>query len=561
MEKDMNLATAFAELNRIFAGNGMDDYNFELAKPFTDYIAGLWQINARQCMILSCMLTSMGEEMTTGQIASHIGIDNLMALTLQQDIDGLAEKGYLVVTKNPQGVNWEQTLIISSSVIYAIRYNREVETDVYKHLTAWDVMGDFADITRKCDYGEMDYPILVNNIHLTLKETQHLHFSRRLLDYRLTKDELVLLIIACVHLVMDEEPIITPSDYDDIIPKGRCRMVQLMFKHKVGNLQGCGLMELYDDTEDVFRITDEFKYDLLSEYENVMATKETAAQDTAQDTADKDDGAKDEKTEGIVEKKLFYNSTEQVQIDRLTNLLNEEKYSEIKMRIKKSGMRMAFTCLFYGAPGTGKTETVMQLARKTGRKVITVNLSTLKSMWVGESEKNIQKVFDEYKATVEKSEMTPILLFNEADGIFGKRYKRVDSEAEQSANTIQNIILQNMEQFDGILIATTNLTENLDNAFERRFLYKIEFNRPSLDVRKKIWQSMIPELSVVDCNLLARKYSFSGGQMENIARKAFIDSLLYDNPVNVDMVTRLCDEENINKNGNGFQVSNKYMAL
>ena len=266
-------------------------------------------------------------------------------------------------------------------------------------------------------------------------------------------------------------------------------------------------------------------------------------------------------TEDIVENTLFYNPTEQVQIDRLANLLSEEKYSEIKMRIKKSGMRMAFTCLFYGAPGTGKTETVMQLARKTGRKVITVNLSTLKSMWVGESEKNIQKVFDDYKEAVAKSELTPILLFNEADGIFGKRYKRVDSEAEQSANTIQNIILQNMEQLDGILIATTNLTENLDNAFERRFLYKIEFNRPSLEVRKKIWQSMMPELSVVDCNLLARKYSFSGGQMENIARKAFIDSLLYDNPVNVDMVAKLCDEENINKNGNGFQISNKYIKL
>ena len=93
MEKDMNLATAFAELNRIFAGKGMDDYNFELAKPFTDYIAGLWDINARQCMLLSCMLTSMGEEMTTGQIASHIGIDNLMSLTLQKDIDGLVGRG------------------------------------------------------------------------------------------------------------------------------------------------------------------------------------------------------------------------------------------------------------------------------------------------------------------------------------------------------------------------------------------------------------------------------------------------------------------------------------
>ena len=122
MEKEMNLATAFAELNRIFAGKGMDDYNFELAKPFTDYISGLWDINARQCMLLSCMLTSMGEEMTTGQIASHIGIDNLMSLTLQKDIDGLVGKGYVVVTKNPRGVNWEQTLMLSSSVIYAIRY-------------------------------------------------------------------------------------------------------------------------------------------------------------------------------------------------------------------------------------------------------------------------------------------------------------------------------------------------------------------------------------------------------------------------------------------------------
>ena len=561
MEKDMNLATAFAELNRIFAGKGMDDYNFELAKPFTDYISGLWDINARQCMLLSCMLTSMGEEMTTGQIASHIGIDNLMSLTLQKDIDGLVGKGYVVVTKNPRGVNWEQTLMLSSSVIYAIRYNKQVETDVYKHLTAWDVMGDFADITRKCDYGEMDYPILVNNIHLTLKETRHLHFSRRLLDYKLTNDELMLLIIACVHLVMDEEETITPYDYDDIIPKGRCRMLQLMFKHKVGNLKGCGLMELCDESEGVFRITDDFKYDLLSEYENVMDSKDNTNQESTKETADEVDTANDEKTEEIVEKTLFYNPTEQVQIDRLANLLSEEKYSEIKMRIKKSGMRMAFTCLFYGAPGTGKTETVMQLARKTGRKVITVNLSTLKSMWVGESEKNIQKVFDDYKETVAKSELTPILLFNEADGIFGKRYKRVDSEAEQSANTIQNIILQNMEQLDGILIATTNLTENLDNAFERRFLYKIEFNRPSLEVRKKIWQSMMPELSVVDCNLLARKYSFSGGQMENIARKAFIDSLLYDNPVNVDMVAKLCDEENINKNGNGFQISNKYIKL
>ena len=81
MEKDMNLATAFAELNRIFAGKGMDDYNFELAKPFPDYISGLRDINARHCMLLSCMLNKKREEITNEQIASQTEINNLNTLT------------------------------------------------------------------------------------------------------------------------------------------------------------------------------------------------------------------------------------------------------------------------------------------------------------------------------------------------------------------------------------------------------------------------------------------------------------------------------------------------
>ena len=174
------------------------------------------------------------------------------------------------------------------------------------------------------------------------------------------------------------------------------------------------------------------------------------------------------------------------------------------------GMRPGFVCLFYGGPGTGKTETVIQLARTTGREIVQVNVANLRNMYVGESEKNTQQVFDDYKKKLEESDVTPILLFNEADGIFGNRYTGINDAVNQMENTIQNIILQNMETFEGILIATTNLTDNFDKAFERRFLFKIFFEKPKADVRKQIWMSVLPELSSDDATILATRYDFSG---------------------------------------------------
>lgn len=174
--------------------------------------------------------------------------------------------------------------------------------------------------------------------------------------------------------------------------------------------------------------------------------------------------------EDIKPKQLFYNSKERKQVDELATLLEEEHYQSIRNRLRKTNFRSGFACLFYGAPGTGKTETVLQIARKTGRDLIQVNVSEVKSMWVGESEKNIKGIFDDYKQKVKQSIKAPILLFNEADAIIGKRQVGAERAVEKMENSIQNIILQEIEQLDGILIATTNLAENMDKAFERRFL-------------------------------------------------------------------------------------------
>ena len=218
--------------------------------------------------------------------------------------------------------------------------------------------------------------------------------------------------------------------------------------------------------------------------------------------------------------------------------------------MQESGLRCGFTCLFYGALGTGKTETVLQLAHQSGRDIYQVNVSQIKSSWVGDSEKNIKRIFDTYREIARRSTTTPILLFNEADAIINKRMEGADSAVNKMENTIQNIILQEMETLDGILIATTNLAQNMDRAFERRFLYKIKFEKPTLEARMHIWHEMIPTLSEGDTKTLAEKYDFSGGQIENIARHNTINGILYGEKGNtLEALISYCDKEYLDTKG------------
>jgi SpoVK/Ycf46/Vps4 family AAA+-type ATPase len=254
------------------------------------------------------------------------------------------------------------------------------------------------------------------------------------------------------------------------------------------------------------------------------------------------------KADDIAIKKLYYDEDVRKQVFELTQLLNDDHYQEIRNRLKESGFRCGFTCLFYGMPGTGKTETVLQLAKETGRDIMQVNISEIKSMWVGESEKNIKALFDNYRNKVKECKLTPILLFNEADAIIGKRQEGAERAVDKMENSIQNIILQEMETLDGILIATTNLAQNMDKAFERRFLYKIKFTKPTIEARMSIWREMIPTLSEADTHALAVKYDFSGGQIENIARHYAIDNILHGSSSNVlETLSIHCDNERLEK--------------
>jgi len=199
---------------------------------------------------------------------------------------------------------------------------------------------------------------------------------------------------------------------------------------------------------------------------------------------------------------------------------------------KKSGIDARI--IFYGHAGTGKTMTAYALAKSLKRQVLAFDCSKILSMYVGESEKNVRKIFDTFYDLCEKTKSEPILLLNEADQFLGSRSSGNITGSDQMHNQMQNIFLEQIENFRGMLIATTNLLENIDKAFSRRFNYKIEFKRPNEKQRVELWKLMLPKDAPYekkfDVKKLA-KHVLTGGQINLIIKNTAYKVAVEEKPL------------------------------
>lgn len=536
---DMNLANAFETIATKLEGSCLTDQAFAEVSDATSYIGTKLKVNPTQAFILACMLHNVGRTMETKEFADFAKVSPIRMMALQKDFDYLVNKGLIVCVKPTAYNYWQQTFSLSAGVIQAAKYNKKYTPASYKDLTTQDVLDMIESLLQDCDYSKMTYFQMVEYLDKLIADAQHVEFCKKVKESGMSHADMVLFLIGVVCLVSKNEDLVTTSDYDDIIPSIYQRKMIRQFKGKRNFLCVNNLMEATDNDFDTYRLTKKAKYEYLKEF--------GIEEDDSNENDDDNYSSEDDEKDAVVEKKLFYNPAEMQQIERLKSLLSQDKFEEVQSRMRAAGMRSGFACLFYGGPGTGKTESVIQLAHATGREIVQVNVANLRNMYVGESEKNVQRIFDGYAEKLEESDVTPILLFNEADGIFGNRYTGVSDAVDQMNNTMQNIILQNMETFEGILIATTNLTDNFDKAFERRFLFKIYFEKPKAEVRQQIWMSVLPKLSSDDAAILATRYDFSGAMIENVAKRLTIDEVLYDRPMTLENMKRLCDEELIKK--------------
>lgn len=509
---------------------------FTRAKKLTDFITRILDITPLQAVLLSVILNGDRDEFVTmSNISRMLGCKNVRLLNYLSDLDALEQKHLVQCIRRREDHGYR----VPMQVLDAMKENRAYERPDMSNLTIEQLFGELDNLYERRDDGEISIDMLALELKDLLAKNKQLQFCQQVSALKLQDDDMMLLVFFAHKLVNDSDDAITLSQFGDVFDNTQLyRSNRNLFKSGRHILLTSELVEpnnecgMFDGHS--FHLTNDTKRTLLAEL-NIEIEQPRVNRDLMSCV-------------DITAKQMFYNPTEQGQVARLQSMLDEKQYAHIVERMTQKGMRTGFTCLFYGLPGTGKTETVLQLARLTGRDIMQVDIPQIKSKWVGDSEKNIKAVFDRYRRAVKDCDKAPILLFNEADAVLGVRREGAELAVDKMENSIQNIILQEMETLSGIMIATTNLTGSLDKAFERRFLYKIRFEKPSVEAKRAIWRSMLPELDEQQAQELAEAYDFSGGQIENIARKKAVDDILNDvDGIDMAAMCAYCDNELIAK--------------
>lgn len=534
--KPKSILESFEYIVELAEDSNLGNDFLEKAAKHIKYASRKLKLTRMQVVLLAMFVDrSEDSRIMISDIARYVGCRTTRILRLSDDIDTLESQRYLRASRSRNSLSYR----VPAAVLKSLRKNQPYiyeEEPIPDTQTFFD---RFERLMNEKDDDELTHESLMEQTMEMLGEIKGSIFATELRRRGLC-DEDTLLFIFMAHLfVENNDDNIGFHDIEDLfdndeIPSWvkrefRTRESELFEKELIENVNEEGMAR-----SDAFKLTEKAKEQFLCE----LSLNKIGRSDRSLI-----------KAETLAEKDLIYNETERSQVTELASILSENRFIEVQETLRSAGMRPGFCCIFYGSPGTGKTETVYQLARRTGRDIMRVDVDKIKSCWVGESEKNIKALFDRYRNICKNSKLAPILLFNEADAVLGVRMEGASRAVDKMENSIQNIILQEMETLEGIMIATTNLTTNLDKAFERRFLYKIRFDKPTVDARVEIWQAMMKGLSNEDAQTLASRFDLSGGEIENIVRKHSVNAILSGNDnLDIEEIIGLCQHERISQN-------------
>ena len=547
ISEDMNVKSLTACMNRIYRRIQTDGLSTESMKELesdTDYVAERFGIDRESAILLSAILEKSGtnNQMDDEDLAMYLGCTNIEFIRFHENLRDMDKAGIIHFTN---GRCSRRHFIVTSETLKAVECNGNFTPVKMSGLTTEELFFRFRKFIASFKNDDIDCDRLLDELDTLVRYNEHLPFCRKVMDSALFTDctdtERRMFYYLCHCFVSHGEASVTI----DILTNFSAFMendesIKRRFANGRTALQQAGLVcfaneDGFEDTNTI-SLSEEVRSEFFTDIE--IAPEETAKYRDIVSASN------------ITAKELFYNKAEGEQVGRLASLLDEQNFRNVQSRLVSSGMRKGFNAIFYGAPGTGKTASVYELARRTGRDIFHIDIAKLKSKWVGESEKSVRMAFKIYRKMCRKCTKAPIMLFNEADAVFSKRIENVEQSSDQMNNAIQNIILEEMESLEGILIATTNLLSNLDPAFERRFIYKVEFKMPGKDSRARIWKSMLPSISEDDAKVLADKFTFSGGNIENVARKSTVEYILSGNEPSLSTLETFCQEEILNRKEN-----------
>ncbi|MDR2794057.1 MAG: AAA family ATPase [Treponema sp.] len=521
------------------------DVFFERSAPHLKALMERFHLTPVQAIIYAQLLLHYDEQsISIREIASAIGLCSLEMLPYLKEFDELERKKLLLCRRPAESE--PATYCIPPEVVESLRMDKPYKIETYENVSTETFFETMDKLFDQHGNSELSYGAFVTEVQNLMNNNMQISFCKKIREANLETADMVLLLRFCQRLVFYNDDAIGISDIGGIFNDDVFKKFARLFREGEFELIKRGFVEMkengeydvdiFDDSE-LYSLTPAAKEDLLGELDLKPPKKTAAKKDILIPYG------------SITAKRMFYNKKEEGRIQELFSVLRADNFKAVQVRLAEKGLRTGFVCLFSGAPGTGKTETAYQLAREDERDLMAINITDIQSKWVGESEKNLKTVFENYRKAVQKQnqegKQIPILLFNEADGIISKRFElgNASRSVDQMMNSLQSIILEEMEKLPGILIATTNLVQNMDKAFERRFLYKIEFEKPDAAVRQAIWRNMLPILHDDEAKALAVRFEFSGGQIENITRKSITDYVLTGTETSFEKLLKFCKEE------------------
>ena len=539
---EWNIVKAFNVINEHAPKSQLDKKLFILCAEAFDYLAEKLGLNAIQCVVVA-MLIETGKPMSFRQMGRTLGLTRLSMMTYYDDIEDLFRKRWLYHrgAQEEEGVFDGYALV--RGVVSAVRENRPFQPECLECADTQEFMEKVAThIAAGHNNEHLHFSDEKYWIQEVINANKELPVCKAALDLKDT-DAMVLLTLLLAdyyHYGNTESEGIGPYEVQLVYPRE-----SILSRHKMKMLQ-YGTHSLFranlieHQCVDGMAATDHY---VASSHLKDEILKDFVLEDHSSKNIPKMNGVKAHKD--ITPKDLFYNEAEHEQVERLRNILSQEQLPIIQERLKEKGMRTGVCILMHGYPGTGKTATVYELARQTGRDIIQVQVTDFKDKYVGESEAKLKKIFNDYRQYCNNSSVMPILLLNEGDAILSKRFEKVNHSVDQMMNALQNIILEEMENLQGIMIVTTNLASNLDKAFERRFIFKIKFEKPGQKVKALIWQSLINTLQDDEANELAKMFDITGGEIENIARKSTMEYILTGKKADMETIKKFVSQEKL----------------
>lgn len=507
----------------------------QLNSYFGTTSGGTWML----CGIISYYFDNHEDNCSFNDLARFFDVTVMNVIAYNEDVNSLLVMGYINNTGglDEKEIGLRNEFELSTELLHCILHNEKitVSSNLSKKDSVVEMIKKMGNFIESSEY-PLEKGRQIRNLEYKNRENDFITKIKMLIPNNVC--DRMFFYDSCYDMLRGHATGLNHT-IDDVYPDEEKMLAAECFLNESHILLKTGLLEFTQKgnlSDSALELTTKAKELLLGENAKLFLKSQ--------------DGTDIIQPDKIKQKELFYSEENQAEINRLKSSLDDENFHSIRERLAEKGLPKGIAVLLYGAPGTGKTESVYQIAKETGRRILHVDISSAKSCWFGESEKIVKRIFTNYKqmcksTKTEKGEKIPILLFNEADGVLSKRKDSTIGNLAQTENAIQNIILEEMENLDGIMICTTNLANNLDSAFERRFLFKIKFENPTVEAKQKIWKSKLDWLSEDTIAAVAQNYDLSGGQIDNIVRKITMDEVLTGKKPDFDELTALCKNERL----------------